>query len=552
MIVIDEQLAVRFNYSLLGLSVRRTWEHIYLRQITPFEPITPTSSLKPQNYVDIITVCGPVITITGLTLADLLTGKHQGLRLTHVNQLLRNVKKARVQRWLYKVQEILLQFSKQRSVRNIPAPFLPKDNTDPLGVQGLQCALLTWLNAHRSEKADAKHWIQRIRNLNKRGLSAEELKFSGIEEGLDEQIGKSISGATVIKRSDYSNLQLSILPMVHKAGSHLTFLKVPSETTVKRIKPKLKSGLQSSPQWRDPVLGYWIDVIDWNDLLGHQRGWMALTHRGQPITSHDQPLGLCDTEEIAWDLADDHAKQLIPKMTARGLWSHLRLTGGEQYREWLVTLPHYGSSYISDHFDHHNILLHVRCDIREDANSERVLVLQEVQSDWAQNARRALKVGSDLSRIIPTLPWLKDWPALALKLMLLHAAHLNVAGLAWTPGSIQVKRWKGLGKKGLINLYDRTLPTELTRILRPYKKQCESIDVYLPVNFYVDPTDTGYIVMDEDGNDLGTAATSTEAQNLFPDGAHEKLTTMHGIKLDAPLRQNIISNGFYAWGGGIH
>ena len=72
------------------------------------------------------------------------------------------------------------------------------------------------------------------------------------------------------------------------------------------------------------------------------------------------------------------------------------------------------------------------------------------------------------------------------------------------------------------------------------------------MNFLVEPVDTGYIVMDEDGNDLGTAATSTEAQNLFPDGAHERLTTMHGIRLDEPLRQNILSKGFCAWGAGIH
>ena len=40
-------------------------------------------------------------------------------------------------------------------------------------------------------------------------------------------------------------------------------------------------------------------------------------------------------------------------------------------------------------------------------------------------------------------------------------------------------------------------------------------------------------------------------QALLPDGAHEVLKAMHGIKLDEALRQAILADGFYAWGAGI-
>ncbi len=252
------------------------------------------------------------------------------------------------------------------------------------------------------------------------------------------------------------------------------------------------------------------------------------------------------------ELANNHAHKLFPKLTAKGQWAAYRLTGGEHYREWLVTLPHYAPCYFSNHFRHRNILLHVRCDLREGADGEKVVLLQEVQSDWAQHARRTLQTDASPSQTIPVPPWLHEWPALALKLMLLHAAHQGVDALAWTPGAVQLNRYEGRGAKGLLELYDRTLPTEAARLLRPYGKNCESIDVFQPVNFYIEPADVGYEVWDENGELLGTAATWKQAQSLLPDGAHEVLIPMHGVRLDEAQRQALIAKGFYAWGTGIH
>lgn len=75
------------------------------------------------------------------------------------------------------------------------------------------------------------------------------------------------------------------------------------------------------------------------------------------------------------------------------------------------------------------MLAHVRCEIREGANGERLLLAQEVQSDWSQQARRAMR-GGDFEP-----PFMKEWSALAMKLMLLHAAYAGLDGLAWTRGA---------------------------------------------------------------------------------------------------------------------
>ena len=554
-----EKLDLIFEDCALGISSRRIWEHTQLRQINPFASITPISARRPQDYVDIIDVSSSVITLTGVTLSDLLNDKRRGLSQAHVTQLLKHTEEETVHKWLATLMQHLRKFSQQRAVRNLPDSFLPEDSSSDLGVQGIHCALAKWLKIHCNEKATAKQWFNRIKNLTQKGLKSDEMEFSGIRAVFTtiindhtEDSDPSITGGDILNHLSYEHLRFSIIPMVLTANDdHLTFLKVPANAVIKRIKPKLKKRLETHPQWHDRVLGYWVDEVVWDDLLGHQRGWMAFTHRGLPIVSRDNPLGLCRTYDQACALADNHAKNVLPKLTTKGRWSHLRLTGGEQYREWLVTLPNFSQSYFSDHFSHRNVLLHVRCDIREDTNGDRVLVLQEVQSDWAQQARRALKSGNNSSQSIPVPPWLQEWPALALKLMLLHAVQQEVSALVWTHGNVQVERYEGLGEAGLLELYDRTLPGVLTNSLQSYGRKCESIDVFQPVNFYIEPTDVGYEVWDEDRYTLGKAATWEDAQKLIPDGAQEILKPMHGIRLDEALRQELLKYGFYAWGAGI-
>lgn len=88
-------------------------------------------------------------------------------------------------------------------------------------------------------------------------------------------------------------------------------------------------------------------------------------------------------------------------------YSGLTIPGGKKYRELLLRLPvsvpmvesPFGGQvpatmddargvFRSSHWQQPNILAHVRFDERTDANGNRVLFVQEVQSDWAQVGRK--------------------------------------------------------------------------------------------------------------------------------------------------------------------
>ena len=176
-------------------------------------------------------------------------------------------------------------------------------------------------------------------------------------------------------------------------------------------------------------MGYRIEEVRHATLWGQERHWQAVIFDGKVLRNRVTRRAIFDSPEHAISRAQEHAREVMPKLLASEHWADWSWTGGEEYREWLITLPCYPDSNLSSHFDVRNVLVHVRCDLREGGDGEKVLMLHEVQSDWAQEVRRAIRdFGEDQAMIIDS-PFLNEWPALTLKLMLLHAAHLEVDAL---------------------------------------------------------------------------------------------------------------------------
>jgi hypothetical protein len=323
----------------------------------------------------------------------------------------------------------------------------------------------------------------------------------------------------------------------------------PIDKKLKRTKniPKSLADLPRLLNNYDRVLGYRVERVEHESLWGTEQTWQAVTHEGRIIHNDAGVTGFRTAKE-ATELANRHAQQHFPKRVALGRWGQWAWTGGESYREWLITLPYYPTNYLEGHFDTRNVLAHVRCDVREDGDGGRVLMLHEIQSDWAQQARRAISVGEMEEFDKERPPFLKEWPALTMKLVLLHAAHQGVDAVAWTHGAHQVTRYKGLGATGLYELYDRTLPREVNRMVKSFGVESETLGVFVPTNFEIQQTEYGYEVYSPEYELLGTAPTLEEAREFVPDQGHESLFDVHGIRLSAEIRRALLANGFPAWG----
>ena len=444
------------------------------------------------------------------------------------------------------------QHALRRTTRNAPPPFLPlAAATDPFGVPGLRSRLVDLLTPQARAKAAADQWRGTIRNFAAKGLRSEELQCAGLIEVLDAKVGDRtpLTGDDLMRAVDFSALRLSVIQSIDEARTQLRF-----EPVVFRAVPSIKGEARPQAGQRrhlrlfDRVLGYRIEEVEHAALWGNDRHWQAVTFRGAVLRNRVSRRSIFGSRDDAVARAQEHAIEVLPKLVPVERWVDWSWTGGEDYREWLVTLPCFPTTFLSPHFDVRNVLAHVRCDLREGAGGERVLLLHEVQSDWLQGVRRQIQACGELAFLEEETPFLRDWPALTLKLVLLHAAHRGVDAVAWTRGAHQAHRYRGRGRDGLKELYDRTLPREANRMLKPFGVACGSVEVYVPDNFSIRRLEAGYEVRNRHGAVLGVAPSFAQARALLPDGAHEKLYSLHGVRLDKGARAEIVNRGFAAWG----
>lgn len=549
-----DTLELCFYESDYGLSARRLWEHTELGQIHVFsQSISARRELNDAAmFIDVVWFWGDAYSLAGFTLADLRAG-----RIPEDSVAINDIVPPELSDSYYtvtfegRVADHLGLCSMRLALRNLHPQFLPTAQTDDaFGVPHIFSTLLRRLQSLGNTKAGVEQWKKTIANFQQKGLRTEEIDRSKLMLDLPylDDAGGQASANDLVNLCNFAALRLSVIPVVKDAQQQLRFSSAP-DRTLKRAKklPKAQTGQLRAVAGYDHVLGYRIEQVEHQTLWGTDAHWQAVTHEGQVIhTPMNQTL--LSTEESAKALATGHAKLHFPKRIALGRWGHIAWSGGEEYREWLITLPYYPASYFSSHFNVRNVLAHVRCDVRQGADGERILLLQEVQSDWAQNARRAIGAGTLQPRDEDYPPFLKEWPALAMKLVLLHAAHRGLDAIAWTRGAHQVFRYKGLGATGLNELYDRTLPREVNRMIKTCGGLCEMLEVFVPTNFSIRQSEDGYDVYTAENTFLGTARTLEDARHFVPDGAHELLYEVHGVRLPQAIRKAILDTGFPAWG----
>lgn len=554
-----EGLELECGNRVYGLSARRLWEHTELGQINVFrKAISARSELNDAaDFIDLVLCVGNEdgFRLTGLTLAELKAGQMPVDAEISSDVVLADLTQTGDgAAFIRSVEAHLALCANRRALRNQQPPFLPSaKHDDVFGVPHLFSTLQRRLQSMGKSKAGGAQWLKTINNFRNKGMRIEEFDSSNLAlplEALDEggEKGKSVSALELVDLCNFNDLRFSVIPVVQAAQRPMHFGK-PPDRKLKRTKnvPKSVAGLPRAVTNFDRVLGYRIERVEHQSLWGPEHSWQAVTHEGKIIQNRAGATGFQTAKEAA-NLATSHASEHFPKRVALGRWVEWAWTGGESYREWLITLPYYPANYLAGHFDVRSVLAHVRCDVREDGDGGRVLMLHEVQSDWAQRARRAISVGDvdELDEERP--PFLKEWPALTMKLVLLHAAHQGLDAVAWTRGAHQVTRYKGLGAAGLNELYDRTLPREVNRMMKPLGAAVEMLGVFVPTNFQVKQTEYGYEVYSPEDGLLGTAATLEEAREFVPDQGHELLYEVHGVRLSAETRRALVAAGFAAWG----
>ena len=168
------------------------------------------------------------------------------------------------------------------------------------------------------------------------------------------------------------------------------------------------------------------------------------------------------------------------------------LPGGENYREMLIKAPEEGGEMFAGNSNHFGgepgILASMRLKDRTGPNGEKLLHLEELQSDWHQQGREhgyrtpesekekeelknqinqlqkeyeagnlsqrdyldkrstvSSKWAKLVADVVPDAPFKKNWEEMALKRLIHHAAEKGYHGIVVTPGAEQADRY-GLAK----------------------------------------------------------------------------------------------------------
>lgn len=101
------------------------------------------------------------------------------------------------------------------------------------------------------------------------------------------------------------------------------------------------------------------------------------------------PLYQADDKNEAYTYALDEANYSFTEdLNSKPKFSDYQEPGGENYKEVLLTMPVEKDSFKSSHFSEPNILAHVRFNERTDTDGNKVLFLEEIQSDWAQEGKK--------------------------------------------------------------------------------------------------------------------------------------------------------------------
>ena len=557
MVLSPETLNVRLEGSGYGLSARRLWDHTEFGQINVFPQSIQQKPWQndPECFIDVVGMYATDLCLLGSTLRDWKNGRDVSYSYAEGASPDRcQLDSPHVVAFIKSVALHLEQVAQRLATRVQHVDFLPPGTAnDRFGSPYLYSALDRLLQDMGKATATAKQWEGTIRNLEKKGLRSGELKQSGLLPYLETLAtpNTKVSVHLLSQVIDYSLLRLSVFPVVGYAEKQLNFVPA-TERNCKSVGKRRKPlpGQERHVVEIDPVLGYRIEEVEHQALWGTDRHWLATSHDGRMLEDADHKI-LFPTPYYAALASKKDAKRRFPKRVALGQWSEHAWTGGTDYREWLVTMPFYPHSYFSPHFKVRNVLSHIRCDMRDGPDGERVLLIHEVQSDWAKDTRDAIGIADADPEHAQFPPFWREWSSLTMKLVLLHAAHQGADGLAWTKGSHQILRYEGFGAKGLAQLYDQILPREVNRLVKPFGISCAELGVFVPENFSIKQSEAGYEVRTVGraaSTLLGTATTLEEARRFVPDGGHELLYDVHGVRLSAAVRQAILTTGFPAWG----
>lgn len=387
------------------------------------------------------------------------------------------------------------------------------------------------LTACGQTRGTPQQWLGMIRNFQKKGVSATEIEWSDIElrlEGDSESLLHIDDLLGFLTEEPPCELFLERLvskeyaPQVHYVKQQRP-PKLPP-VTVRKGRRELRL-----LHYRDRIFGIciWAHIEIDAGLFGRNCYWSLTVPRGRKKMTSEYLGRSFASAQTAMSYGRALVKRMAQRLMQEGFIGQIKnvnlfgryvLPYGEQYTEWLISAPYLSVEYWGPHFDMPNIVAHVRTTLRTTPQGMRLLVLEEIQSDWNQALREAMREAKSVSAadvdielldwdsdedLPPLNPYLNHWLDASLRMMLLLAANQRYDGIAWLPGELHAERFPWAIAEGLKTFYDSIVPAAVKKLARSWDAQVgETHFITLSRNYDITKGDKGWVVFDRKSNEI--------------------------------------------------
>jgi GGDEF domain-containing protein len=240
-------------------------------------------------------------------------------------------------------------------------------------------ALTRAIDNIQTKKADPKMWKGLIKNLSQKGVKPDEIEWTGINEFLDLQTG-AVTKEQVL---DYLNSNgVEVTETMLGDGTYAVYDGDMNQYFENRAEAEEYAREQGININEDTVFrasnrdgGYGSKYSKYTVLGGTNYKELLLT----------LPTG----EDSAYQLKRKSNDSIVSthKNRAEAMLAYKDLTQEQKYEHYIQPKDE-NKKYKSSHFDQPNILAHIRFDERTDADGNKVLFINEIQSDWGQEGKK--------------------------------------------------------------------------------------------------------------------------------------------------------------------
>lgn len=374
------------------------------------------------------------------------------------------------QEQLRAVAKILEKVSKQAGFVRFGGKNEPREPKRPLVESGFYSFLEKTVFTKMPEKASAEQLINIVRNA---GVSKQEIEGTTFDTFLAKAL---VEKRTLVKSEvlDFINLNKLKFEVTTKG-------KVQDDDPERKAALEAhQAALDASSRAYENAKSVIRDLLRVPDLVATSMVNALQASAGDETAQRyhlqiqgisdkprqDRILGAINTLSAAEDVREEALQRNWDAVGTGPKFETYTLPGGENYRERLVSKPttqgpplDHGvdetghrigyehltetGDYRSPHFDEPNILFHERLKDRVDVSGKKTLFVEEIQSDWAKDARgdsvRREALGS--KPLVPDFPLEGTWHELALKDIIKQAVEGGYEQIAWTTGEQQADRY---------------------------------------------------------------------------------------------------------------